>query len=204
MTIRNFLDKIKDIPPVYSNLGELAPSNGLHKIEEELNVIFPQAFHDLYSFHNGQKDHFGVGLFFGLTFLNLEEIIRHWRRQLPEEGAPRNEFASSGIPETVKSGYRNAKWIPFAYDHGGNYIGLDFDPGKNGVKGQVINFGRDEEVNYILGNSFQLFLDWYTHQLDSSNYIVKTSEDGYEEPSTSFGIKNPPADHFFDVLKDIF
>ena len=45
-------------------------------------------------------------------------------------------------------------------DCGGNDIGIDPDPSKHEVKGQVILLGRDQEDMIVLAGSRDDFLDW--------------------------------------------
>ena len=87
---------------------------------------------------------------------------------MPEEA----EFCKSHIEGTVKKLYANKKWIPFAQDWCGNFLGLDFDPDKYGTQGQVINFGADEGVKYVYASSFADFVAWYTKQLEDGNYYI--------------------------------
>ncbi|MFJ9499072.1 SMI1/KNR4 family protein [Brevibacillus centrosporus] len=50
---------------------------------------------------------------------------------------------------------RNRYWLPISKDWGGNHLGLDLDPDEQGRMGQVINFGRDEEVKYVVALSLR-------------------------------------------------
>lgn len=68
------------------------------------------------------------------------------------------EFMSSDPPGAVKPMDTNRSWIPLTREHGGNHIDLDFDPGPDGVVGQVIAYGRDEDEKRLLANSFREFL----------------------------------------------
>lgn len=70
------------------------------------------------------------------------------------------EIAFTSTPEgAIKKMYFNPKWIPIFSDHGGNYIGIDLDPDTNGIKGQVIIFGRDEEDMFVISNNISDFFD---------------------------------------------
>lgn len=50
-------------------------------------------------------------------------------------------------------------WLPVIKDHGGNFIGIDLDPDENGTKGQVIVYGRDEKLMFVLAKSWAEFLE---------------------------------------------
>ena len=68
-------------------------------------------------------------------------------------------FGITSFPEnSVKEIYFHYKWIPVFSDNAGNYIGIDLDPKKNGIKGQVIIYGRDTYQNTkIADNLDELF-----------------------------------------------
>jgi cell wall assembly regulator SMI1 len=71
-----------------------------------------------------------------------------------------NMFDFTSTPENaIKKKYFYHKWLPLFSDYGGNYIGIDLDPDKNGTKGQVINFGRDEQDMFVLAENLESFFD---------------------------------------------
>ena len=90
----------------------------------------------------------------------------------------RNNFdygnPKSNPKEVVKEIYFHNKWIPFISDEGGNYIGYDLDPGKNGRKGQIIIYGRDELENVLIGNSLTDFLTKISDDLlfNDGKYLI--------------------------------
>ena len=67
------------------------------------------------------------------------------------------DMMSSDPPGVVKPVYTNRHWIPLTHDHGGNHVGLDFDPDDEGTPGQVIAYGRDEDEKQLLATSFEAF-----------------------------------------------
>lgn len=70
------------------------------------------------------------------------------------------EISFESIPEgKIKKVYFNPRWIPIFSDYSGNFIGIDLDPDCNGIKGQVINFGRDEEKMYVYANELEQFFE---------------------------------------------
>lgn len=72
-----------------------------------------------------------------------------------------NTLPLTSTPEgAIRKKYFHVKWIPLISDFGGNYIGIDLDPDTNGIEGQVIIFGRDEEDMIVLADSWEGFLDW--------------------------------------------
>jgi len=146
------------------------------------------------------------GLFYGLQFSPLQTVVSEWEFWTsclddPHISAEQmNALSSSSKPGFVKPVYFNRKWIPLT--GGSDHLALDFDPGPNGKLGQVINFGRDEDVKYVIANSFDDFLDWYVNQLESGNFVIK------EWTGSGFGheleIKTPNYNHFLDAVREIF
>lgn len=73
-----------------------------------------------------------------------------WEKEIDFSSCPKDK---------IKKKYFHYKWIPIFHDFGGNFIGIDLDPDINGVKGQIIIFGRDEEKMIVVADSFDEFLD---------------------------------------------
>ena len=94
----------------------------------------------------------GPGLFFGLPFLSLDEVLNEWRVWKRIEEEEFLNFDAFLIPaKCIKETYVNYKWIPISKDYGGNNIGIDVDPDEKGEMGQVINFGRDRRSKICNG-----------------------------------------------------
>ena len=53
--------------------------------------------------------------------------------------------------------YTKPRWIPLTADGSGGHIGLDLDPWPGGRVGQIILFGRDEDVKIVLAESLAQF-----------------------------------------------
>ncbi|WP_051878474.1 SMI1/KNR4 family protein [Chryseobacterium sp. FH1] len=71
-----------------------------------------------------------------------------------------NQIPFTSTPENaIQKKYFHYKWLPVFSDSGGNYIGIDLDPDINGTKGQVINFGRDEEDMFVLAENLEQRFD---------------------------------------------
>lgn len=77
-------------------------------------------------------------------------------------------------------------WIPLVEMNDSNHIGIDLDPGPDGVTGQVINFGRDQEQKYVLARSWAHFLGDVADELEAGNFVL-TDDEG----SRTFGLKEP-------------
>lgn len=113
-------------------------------------------------------DHFDVNkrsieLFLcGMQLLDRTQMEAEWKswREFDEDVVLNDPkcFKSNPIG-AIKRLYSNPKWIPIAHDGSGNYIGVDLDADKLGKKGQVINFGRDEDSKYVFASSLNEFIE---------------------------------------------
>ena len=69
---------------------------------------------------------------------------------------------------------------------------MDFDPGPTGTKGQIINFGRDEDDKCVFAKSLDDFLVLLTELLNSPSLV--------EEEDGSYSYNHT---HFIDALKEL-
>lgn len=104
------------------------------------------------------------------------------------------QIESYSVPEgSIKEQYINRYWIPIAHDHGGNFLGVDLNPDSNGIYGQVINFGRDETVKYVIAHNITDLLTFIAQTLKNGAYTID------EETFWSYGYREGA--HFFDELE---
>jgi cell wall assembly regulator SMI1 len=190
-----------NFPQVLDTLNSGATEEEILELENQIKIELPSSFKELYKWHNGQKSGTYPGLFYGLEFLSLLEVSANWQEwaQLVDDDINKNILSQSYSPGKIKEIYANKKWIPFAFDWSGNYLGIDLDPGKQGTIGQIINFGRDEDVKFVFAENLESFLNWFITQLESGNYIIISEE----EDAKTFSTKNPQMSHFFDYWKVI-
>ena len=73
---------------------------------------------------------------------------------------------------------------------------MDFDPWPLVRVGQVILYGRDEDVKVVLAESLGQFLGWIAQSLESGNYLLKAAPG--EDILRQFRLMNPPTDHFHE------
>lgn len=98
-----------------------------------------------------------------------------------------DEISFTSTPENaIKKKYLNHKWVPIFSDYGGNFIGIDLDPDVNGKKGQIINFGRDEEDMIVMAENLENFFDLI---------LLEISKNNGESLRTEY--------HFHDVIKKV-
>jgi cell wall assembly regulator SMI1 len=93
-----------------------------------------------------------------------------------------NEISFTSTPKSaIQKKYFHYKWLPIFSDYGGNYIGIDLDPDTKGKKGQVINFGRDEEDMFVLAENLDDLFDKLLAELDKTENRLLNSENHLHE-----------------------
>lgn len=196
-----------NLDEVHADLAPGCSEAALAEFEELVGRDFPESLKALYRWHDGQKGKASTGPFFGLTFLPLAEALKHWAswKDLVEEWsdedmAAASDFCSSVPPGAIKPLYANRYWIPFAYDYGGNHLGVDLDPAEQGSVGQVINFGRDEEEKFVVASSVEAFVEWLVEQFETGNVAIRVEDDG----ARSLNTKVPELHHFLDSVQVLF
>ncbi|MGE8468367.1 MAG: SMI1/KNR4 family protein [Pseudomonas putida] len=195
------------LPEVREDLAPGCSEAAITEFEREVGRALPESLKDLYRLHDGQKGAVNAGPFYGLNFLPLAGARSHWEswKSIVDEWSPAemteaSAFSSSATPGAVQALYANPYWIPFAYDYGGNHLGVDLDPGARGTVGQVINFGSDEEEKFVVASSVAAFMEWLVDQLESGNFAIREEDDG----GRSLNTKEPEKFHFLDAVPTLF
>jgi cell wall assembly regulator SMI1 len=196
----------RHLPEVAADLNPGATDAQLDRLSAKIGAPLPDDFRALYKWHDGQKDQkVNTGPWYGLTFLSLDRVLDQWKSWasvIDHSSDPEsmNESSVSVKPGVVKRLYANKLWIPFAYDWGGNHLGIDLDPDVNGIRGQVINFGRDEDRKRAIAPNVTGFVQWLVGQLQAGNFLIEKEDDG----GHSFNTLNPPSTHFLDAIQTLF
>lgn len=204
----------EDIEPVLTRLdawyaANLAPDRyvwnppatdeQLDAFEQAVGVKMPRSYRQLYRWHDGEDDD-RWGHIYGLPILPLERAAadwQQWQRTLAAFGGNPYSVPGGAWPKgAVDPAYTNPRWIPLTSDGSSGNIGLDFDPWPRGRVGQVILYGRDEDVKVVLAESLGRFLEWIARLLESGNFRLQ-AEPG-EQVLRQFRLKNPPTDHFHE------
>jgi cell wall assembly regulator SMI1 len=187
------------LPPDRYQFNPPATEAQLAAFERLVGIRLPRAYRQLYRWHDGEEgDRWGH--IYGLPLLPLREAGSQWaawNAVLSDFGGNRYKVLGGGWPEgAVDPAYINSRWIPLTHDGSGNHIGLDFDPWSQGRVGQVILFGRDEEIKAVLAESLGKFLEWVAGLLESGNFRLETKPD--ERVLRAFRLRDPPVDDFQD------
>jgi cell wall assembly regulator SMI1 len=92
-------------------------------------------------------------------------------------------------------------WVPFADDGGGNFLGLDLAPDEDGTAGQVIVYGREEDVKYVLAPSFGAYLYHVAKELKRGNFVLEEEEPG----EWALNIGEPEGTtHYLDAVHELY
>lgn len=134
-----------------------------------------------------------IGLVFGNAMLNLltrncpatgKSALGEWQgwAEIADQGYDLElDKRQTSSPEgAIKPRYANRGWIPLGAFTDVDYFGVDLDPGPNGVFGQVINFGRNEEVKCVLATSWTQFLSDVADELEAGNFMIDLLEEHQE------------------------
>ncbi|KAJ9106767.1 hypothetical protein QFC19_003080 [Naganishia cerealis] len=125
------------VPELLDSLNPPIDPMQLKRIEGELGFMLPPSVRDSYLCADGQDPSadFKEGMFFGLTLLPLEDVLREWsfwRRVEYDPATGQNPdilvMMSSIPPGWVKPLYACRGWLPLIADKCGNYVGVDLDP----------------------------------------------------------------------------
>lgn len=185
------------LPEAAAGLNAPVSEASLAELQAQVGVSLPDELLQLYRWHDGQIDEC-TGIFYGLSFMPLARVLSEWH-VLAKEAADEEEH-DLGANAVVRSGLANRHWIPFAEDRGGNFLAVDLMPGPAGCCGQVINFGRDEILQYALAPDVLSFIAWMNDQLKNGNFIISEGS----EQMRPFDTREPKTSHFLDSSKIIF
>ncbi len=188
-----------NLPPGKYVLNPPATDAQIDAIEHLVGKAMPRSYRQLYKWHDGEDDD-RRGHIYGLPLLPLKRAAADWTawaRTLAGFGGNRYAVPGGAWPEgAVDPAYTNPSWIPLTSDGSGGHLGLDFDPWPGGRVGQLILFGRDEDVKVVLAESLGQFLEWIAGLLESGNFRL-TAAPG-EVVLREFRLKVPLSDHFHE------
>ena len=185
--MNEYWQEIEEIfkPQKYRDLFKLndgASQSDLDNLESSIGLELPQSVKDFYRVHNGQEPYWqnqqlSPGMFFNWVFLPIEAIAQNWQtwHELQYMNQDIADDMSSYPEGHIKNLYTNDGWIPLIDDFGGNHVGIDLDPDINGVSGQLIIFGADENEKRLIASSFTKFLEKYLFWLKNKQWQIDDS-----------------------------
>lgn len=190
------------LPPNRYQFNPPASDGQLDAFERLVGIKLPRSYRQLYRWHDGEEDD-RFGHIYGLPILSLHEAASQWmawNRVLADFKGDRYKIRGGAWPRgAVDPAYINRRWIPLTHDGSGNHIGLDFDPWPAGRVGQVILYGRDQDVKAVIAPSLGKFLGWVAGLLESGNFRLQPQANVLRE----FRLKTPEADGFDDGARKL-
>lgn len=149
-------------PLSFSNLSGGASEEKIKLLMDIYSNKIPEDILYLYRKFDGQRGGIG-GLILGMEFLSIDKSLYFREMQIRVIDSVYSSFIGeqkSAEPDKIRSVYFDKLWFPLAHDGGGNFIGIDLNPLKQGRLGQIISFGRDEDTKKVLFNSIEELLDY--------------------------------------------
>ena len=173
--LEQFEQQISSIDGALEELLPPVTDAELTSAEQELGITFPEDIRSLYKWRNGQ-----IGILFlfdEFRLYSLEEMLKMQRVNLNSCTPEYTDVTDdSGI---FKDCIFNPKWIPIGDNGGNTMLYLDMDPGKKGVKGQLLE-ACDGEPNFIF-KSLQEFLEATTKRIASGEIAWDETSGGFQQ-----------------------
>jgi cell wall assembly regulator SMI1 len=168
--------------PFLPGVSELA----LRHFEAAVGFELPLSVRAFWSVCGGEAKLGGAGVACGFVLLSPQAALAEWQslaqlraRVGDEELEALARPCLSKPPGTIREQYSLPGWIPLWKEpHEANYVGVDLDPGPNGVVGQVIGFGRDEDEKRVLFWDYAEALAWLSEQLQGTVLSVRMTKGG--------------------------
>lgn len=172
-------------PEIMETLRPGALESEITAFEKRTGLTLPDDVRASLRIHDGQQDWVSPGAIVGVPFDRLERIagsLEFWRslhrdQQLSDVDCEFDEECTSYPEDAIRLQWCNPNWVPIG-NWDGNCYGIDLDPGPNGVLGQVINFGRDEQQKFVLALSWGQYLEDIADELEAGNLVVTRDAKG--------------------------
>ncbi|MEZ0611683.1 SMI1/KNR4 family protein [Fibrella sp. WM1] len=166
------------IPRLESSMNPGCSPEQIMRLEQELGVELPESYKQLLSWHDGEKQ---IKILLGHSFISASEVLSIFKRFLETRAGIRDLKIYQ--PELILPFYFNKKRVPFAHDHSGQYMCIDYEPGKEGRVGQIIYLplGEPEPIS-VVANSFDDYLAFLISAIQSG----RLKADVYDEPDDDY------------------
>ncbi|CEP63133.1 Smi1p LALA0_S07e03114g [Lachancea lanzarotensis] len=130
------------------------------------------------------------------------DISHNNNKQFKLNSIPRQD---SVPPEATQSVYASQGWIPLVTDNAGNHIAVDLSPGPKGHYGQIILFGREFDIKYVVARNWGDFLLSFANDLEKGNWYIMDGDDDYLSGAGELVFRDKNAGNtvrdYFEVLK---
>jgi cell wall assembly regulator SMI1 len=190
-------------PEVINALRPGCTVDEIAAFEKEAQIALPDEVRESFRIHNGQNDIY-PGAVLGNPLDPLEQLssdLGGWRslydsEEASDQDSGLGERSTSYPPDAIRCQFANPNWIPLG-DWDSNCYGIDLDPGPNGLKGQIINFGKDEDDKCVLALSWANLLEDIADELEAGNVTVTRNELGEIEHFGRRGYEDQAFHNFY-------
>ena len=179
----------RHVPAAYGNLAPGATDAELTTVADVVGHELPADARALLQVTNGQRPAAASGdgppAFPQANLLSTGDIVTEWRRWTETA----DDYAFQGLgrsvaPDAVRPFYASRHWVPLlAAVARTDYLGADFDPGPAGAPGQIVNFGRDEEIHYVAAASPTELLSRLTADVMAAGPPTRDDGHTYADPT---------------------
>lgn len=193
-------------PEVRSTLRPGATAEQIAAVESAIGFELPDDVRTWFQLHDGQEYAPKVNILFGLELLPLDQLLHEWREwqdlaDYNEEFGPDSTSSPEGA---IAAAYTTPGWIPLAQSPAsGNYLGIDLNPEPQGTRGQVINFGRDEDDKCVVATSWTEFVRLVIDELEAGRVVFDDTKNSGMEGHTYYGDLDKGFLHFNDLIKHL-
>ena len=147
-----------------------AEESKIEKLESLVGTALPDDFKQMYRSRNGFDNSKLANLFYGLPFLELDEIIK---AQEKIKSSNNTEPLRHADPEIKKDYTFSAKRIPIGDDSGTSLLCVDLDPSNAGSYGQVILVDYEMGVALKLNSSVEELVKQFESDLSNDKYSLQ-------------------------------
>lgn len=176
-------------PRASANLAPPASEQALDELEKEIQQALPKQARALLARNDGERTADGPSVLPGLRFLSCKRIAKEWKmwadlRESEAAHLDEHDAAAKNLDPGVRPVYTHPAWLPLFQDGDrSDYFGVDLAPARGGKKGQVINFGRDEDQHFIAATDLEAFLAFWLAEARAGRCGGHADDD---EPGDSF------------------
>lgn len=156
-------------PKILSSLNPPATDDQLAELQSCFSIPLPDDFIALYRIHNGVDRRAVHGLFWGVNFASIDEILQEHALEVDLQRDHASEGLAFAQPCVSSTQLFNTNRIAFG-NGGRSTLLVDLDPTKKGVVGQVIFRDLEYSIALKLANSVTDMVAQFSLDLLVGNY----------------------------------
>jgi cell wall assembly regulator SMI1 len=142
----------------------------------------------------------------GWRFLTINEIVSYRYSPLDSSDWANYEYKDNFSvypPDTINLfSYKHR--IPFASNNSGSYLGIDLNPAENGCMNQIICYGRDFEIEYVVATSLKDFFILMIDEIGKGNFYTANNHQRTINPKKIDWFSIGKIDSDIEILKCVY